>query len=110
MIIKEIKLTKINKLRSADVSLPSESGVYLLFDSDLELLYIGQAQSIRQRVGQHIRNDNKRSYVLGDDKNLRFASKLPRNVVKYYSYVLIEDSAERTLKEQILIGTEILKR
>ena len=42
-------------LRNADLLLPESSGVYIVFTTDMEILYIGSAKNMRKRWGNHHR-------------------------------------------------------
>ncbi|MEG1509418.1 MAG: excinuclease ABC subunit UvrC, partial [Clostridia bacterium] len=39
--------------------LPSESGVYIMLSSDEQILYVGKAKSLKNRVRQYFQNSNK---------------------------------------------------
>ena len=38
---------------------PTSSGVYLLFDSNGEFIYVGKAENLRQRLAQHFSGNEK---------------------------------------------------
>lgn len=77
-------------------------GVYLLFDKELNLLYIGKTVVFRNRLNQHVSPRNKSRYSLTGELHLS-TSPLPLGKVEYYSFIEIVDSYERDLTELILL-------
>jgi len=73
-------------------NLPETSGVYLLKDRDRNILYIGKAKNIRERVG---------SYIKGDAKDIK-TQKLIRHVM-YVDTILTKNEKEAFLLENNLI-------
>jgi len=71
---------KINKLPKIKRSYKNK-GVYLLYDSDEELIYIGQSADIRQRLSQH----NNKSWV-------------------YYKVIEVKNYLQRLKIEEYLIN------
>jgi len=72
--------------------LPESSGVYLLKDRDKNILYIGKAKNIRERVSSYIKDDKK------DIKTQR----LIRNAV-HVDTILTHNEKEAFLLENNLI-------
>jgi excinuclease UvrABC nuclease subunit len=104
MDIKKIILEnpcKENNYRVIDKDIPQDSGVYLLFDSNLELIYIGKSDNIRRRILQHTSNKSKR---YKDDDDYGYLTKIPLGEAIYYSYVKVDDSSQRECYEKILIS------
>jgi len=66
-------------------------GVYFFFDKDLKLIYIGKAQNLRSRIGQHVSKYTERRWdpEQNDDEynNAKAISKLPLGIVEYYAFI-----------------------
>jgi excinuclease UvrABC nuclease subunit len=106
MKIKHIRLlnpTKDNCFSKIDRNITRKKGVYLLFNSSLELIYIGKASNIRNRILQHI-TDNPNSRIGTSRHENGITTKIPFGEVYYYSIIETENP---DLKELILI--EIFK-
>lgn len=101
MQIKEIKKVdgKLDKTIPTGVS-----GVYILFDKNLELLYVGRAKNVRSRILAHVKDSNAGRYEVGYDPFTSYNSLLPQGSVKYYSIIEIEDERQRKLTELILVN------
>jgi excinuclease ABC subunit C len=54
------RMTRAERLAERRRELPDQPGVYLFYDADGELLYVGKARSIRKRVGSHFSGGNTR--------------------------------------------------
>lgn len=80
------------------------SGVYLLFDKDIDLLYIGQTKKLRSRLWAHVarglssRNDNPK---VGDWNH---QSKLKLGSVKYYYFIKAQGRRLKDMIEYTLIS------
>ena len=61
-----------------------DSGVYMLYDKNDDLIYIGHTQNINQRLQQHCKNDNKDW--------------------SYARVILIDDKEHRLIMEKLLIA------
>ena len=85
-----IKLKKIkresewNILYYDIIPVIKDSGVYMLYDKNDNLIYIGHTQNINQRLQQHCKNDNKDW--------------------SYARVILIEDKEHRLIMEKLLIA------
>ena len=64
----------------------NSSGIYLLYDDNLELMYVGKAKYIKDRVSQHYF-----ARGVNEDKINKHYS--------YYSYALVEDPVDRDIYE-----------
>ncbi|MGE5407182.1 MAG: excinuclease ABC subunit UvrC, partial [Syntrophothermus sp.] len=53
-------LTRAERIAARRRELPDAPGVYLFYDADGELLYVGKARSIRKRVASHFSGGNAR--------------------------------------------------
>jgi len=76
------------------------SAVYLLFDKEMELIYVGVSKDIRTRLQQHT-SINARREVNGIDS--RYTTKIPYNTVKFYAYIEETDEEKRKFIEQGLV-------
>ncbi|HSS33074.1 MAG TPA: excinuclease ABC subunit UvrC [Solirubrobacterales bacterium] len=54
------RMTRAERLAERRRELPDQPGVYLFYDADGELLYVGKARSIRKRVASHFSGGNSR--------------------------------------------------
>jgi len=85
-----IKLKKIkresewNILYYDIIPVIQDSGVYMLYDKNNDLIYIGHTQNINQRLQQHCKNDNK-DWI-------------------YARVILIDDKEHRLIMEKLLIA------
>lgn len=93
MIINKFDINKILRI----------SGIYFLFNKNLELLYIGKSKDVRTRIQQHTTNndDNRLTFK---NKKQNYITCIPKNEVKYYSIIEIQDEQQRTINELILIN------
>ena len=53
-------LTRAERIAQQRKSLPDQPGVYLFYDRDGELLYVGKARSIRKRIASHFSGGDTR--------------------------------------------------
>jgi excinuclease UvrABC nuclease subunit len=67
-----------------------KAGVYFIFNSSLELIYIGKTQDLRQRMQMHTSPNVK----------LR---QIPIGEAFYYSFLFLASESERRFIENILI-------
>lgn len=110
MIIKELKYlkpTKENHFAKIDKTIPSYPGLYLLFDEDLELIYLGKTKNIRRRILQHSSKLNSGRLEIVDKGSYyerNHTTCLPEGSVKYWCCIKIENEKERDLKELMLLG------
>jgi excinuclease ABC subunit C len=54
------KISRAERIAEQRKSLPDSPGVYLFYDGDGELLYVGKARSIRKRIGSHFSGGDAR--------------------------------------------------
>jgi len=113
MEIKKIKLLKENLKKPnkalIDKKIKNFSGIYFLFNDDLELLYIGQTDFLRKRLLNHISPRNK-GRIRKDSLKKEFFTSLGYNSlipieekVNYYSFLPMKSGKERKLHETLLI-------
>jgi len=90
-----------NNFAIIDRTITQKGGIYFLFDKDLELIYIGKAKNIRQRLVQHCSNKSTRwgeyEYPFG-------VTPCKKGEVVYFSYIEIENEKERKIQELILLS------
>ena len=86
-------LKNIEKLKSTASNLPKTPGCYLFYNSTGEVLYVGKAKSLRQRVLSYFRSDHK------DSVKTRYLVEKIREI----SFELTETDAEAFVLENILI-------
>lgn len=98
----EIKIPKDWKpyAKLLDDSIKNEKGVYLLFDKEFKLLYVGKTRTLRLRLVQHVSPNNI-------NRGLRYGSNsyLPFGVIKYYAFIKIENDELRNITENVLTNT-----
>ena len=78
----------------------NKKGVYLLFDKNLTLVYVGKTIDFRTRFWAHISKNNTQRFGRETNSN----SIVPLNLVKYYSFIAIESDKERNILEVVLIN------
>ena len=79
-------------------------GVYILYDKDLKVIYIGESKNVRSRITAHISKNNSgrnENPIKGD---YGFNTYLPLNVITHYSSIEIETITERQMVESFLIN------
>jgi excinuclease ABC subunit C len=57
---KNTRLTRAERIAEQRKSLPDSPGVYLFYDKEGELLYVGKARSIRKRIASHFSGGDTR--------------------------------------------------
>lgn len=83
------------KLRECNlIKIPKLAGVYLLFNSDRELIYIGMSINIRHRIGQHCSVNSTRENE--QNNGVGVVTCIPCGEISYYDY--IEESSEFSRK------------
>lgn len=55
------------KLHSISRDLPTKTGVYYMYNSDNEIIYIGKSKNIKKRIQQHFTANDKKSLRLQQD-------------------------------------------
>ena len=104
LILVEVNLNKINQPLLNLAITNKMKGIYFLYDKELNLIYIGKTSNLRQRLLAHISPRNNSRKEESDKYDFYgYSSILPLGIVKYYSFIEIEDVKERTLRELILI-------
>lgn len=93
--------------RKLDDGVSNISCVYLLFNKQLELIYVGKAKNFRNRLSQHLTQNKDLRYDPNnrDDflyKNL-YITKIPFNTIEYYALLEIEEEKDRCHIEECLI-------
>jgi len=82
----------INYIKQKVNSLPTSSGVYIMKDKDLNIIYIGKAKNLKNRVSQYFINNKKHIKV----------SSMVKNVVDF-DYILTNSELDALLLECNLI-------
>jgi len=83
-----LRFTRENTLKGR---VPNTSGVYVFYDKNRRLLYVGHANNLRHRV---------QSYREKDDLNVHPTKALLRPKIQYYAYETMPvDRAERVEKQ-----------
>lgn len=95
--------SKINNFAIIDNKITHKAGIYFLFDIDLNLIYIGKTKNIRQRLVQHC-SDNLTQYFKYESGYTSGSTNCQKGEVQYFSYIEIEDDADRNLREILLIN------
>lgn len=112
MVIKELKNDiKINKLKFSDIfeielknfggrrteyitakDIPNSTGIYIFFNSLMEVMYIGKSTELRNRF---------RAHFAGSDSKVYLAYCANRCNIKYYTYALCENNRDAEMYEMI---------
>lgn len=82
-------MDKINKILE---TLPSKSGVYIMLDEDRNILYVGKAKSLKNRVRQYFHNNTQ------TDKTMVLVSK-----IKDINYIVTPSEYDALILENNLI-------
>lgn len=82
---------RITKRRKFDI--PSEPGVYIFFNSLMEIMYIGKSINLKMRFGQHMSASNGSGVYKAIKEN-------EDNIV-YYSYAICKDDYEANMYEMM---------
>lgn len=72
--------------------LPSKPGVYIMRDRDDNIIYVGKAISLKNRVRQYFRKTNKTQRI---EKMV--------SLIKYFEYIVVDNEAEALILECNLI-------
>ena len=84
---------KLKKLRTKSISLPENPGVYIMKNNKNEIIYIGKAKSLKDRVSQYFGSQNNHS-----EKVRHMVSN-----VKNFEYILTDSEFEALVLECSLI-------
>lgn len=72
--------------------LPSKPGVYIMHDKDDNIIYVGKAISLKNRVRQYFRKNNKTARI---EKMV--------SLIAYFEYIVVDNEAEALILECNLI-------
>jgi len=72
--------------------LPNKPGVYIMHDKDGNIIYVGKAVSLRNRVRQYFRKNNKTTRI---EKMV--------SLISYFEYIVVDNEAEALILECNLI-------
>ncbi len=72
--------------------LPSKPGVYIMRDKDNKIIYVGKAISLRNRVRQYFRKNNKTARI---EKMV--------SLIDHFEYIIVDNEAEALILECNLI-------
>ena len=72
--------------------LPAKPGVYIMHDKDGNIIYVGKAVSLRNRVRQYFRKNNKTARI---EKMV--------SLISYFEYIVVDNEAEALILECNLI-------
>ncbi|MBQ7386108.1 MAG: excinuclease ABC subunit UvrC [Ruminococcus sp.] len=84
---------RLKNLRAKAMALPLEPGVYIMKNKDNEIIYIGKAKKLKNRVSQYFGSQNNHS-----DKVRRMVSQ-----VKTFDYIITDSEFEALILECSLI-------
>lgn len=84
---------RLKELRAKAMALPLEPGVYIMKNKDNEIIYIGKAKKLKNRVSQYFGSQNNHS-----DKVRRMVSQ-----VKTFDYIMTDSEFEALILECSLI-------
>ena len=85
-------MTRIEKLRDKANSLPESPGVYIMKNSDGEIIYVGKSKKLRNRVG---------SYFTGNNHSVKTARMV--SLVSDFDYIVCDTEIEALALENVLI-------
>lgn len=89
----EKKAQKKKELREKSMKLPLSPGVYLMHDKSKEIIYIGKAKALKNRVSSYF----------GSDKNHEDKVKKMVSNVDYFEYIVTDSEFEALILESSLI-------
>ncbi len=84
---------RLKELRAKAMALPMEPGVYIMKNKDNEIIYIGKAKKLKNRVSQYFGSQNNHT-----DKVRRMVSQ-----VKTFDYIITDSEFEALILECSLI-------
>lgn len=85
-------MTRIEKLRDKANSLPESPGVYIMKNSDGEIIYVGKSKKLKNRVG---------SYFTGNNHSVKTARMVC--LVSDFDYIVCDTEIEALALENVLI-------
>jgi hypothetical protein len=96
-------ITEISDL--SKVEIPTSSGIYMLYNSSAQVIYIGQAQNLKTEVGQTLKRHVPIGVRMGPD--LKKTKPTIHLLAKYISLYQIDDQVLRANMEALLIRVSI---
>ena len=72
--------------------LPAKPGIYIMHDKDDNIIYVGKAVSLKNRVRQYFRKNNKTARI---EKMV--------SLIEYFEYIVVDNEAEALILECNLI-------
>jgi transcriptional regulator with XRE-family HTH domain len=99
---KPIEVCEIYKVPEKQVGIPELSGIYVLYDSAGNAVYIGKAKNFRNEVWQTLNRNVPTSVRLGPNIHKKDRPKI-RQLASYYSLYRVDDSRLRTNMEALLL-------
>ncbi len=106
--LKEIKINNKRKHNNEklllDDSIKQVSGVYILFDKDKKVLYIGQTNRLRQRLCNHVSPDSNFRGKIHSYNGFNPTSSLPLGMVEFFAFVLEENKNRKNMIESIYMN------
>ena len=88
----------VNKQRE----IPSSSGVYLMKDNRGNIIYIGKAKNLKNRINNYYNLNNKSIHTHGKDKHFEKTNKMINQVSKI-DFIITDNEVEAFLLESNLI-------
>ena len=88
---KKLKYIKAVEVFEKKIELPEDPGVYKFFDDDFELLYVGKAKNLKNRVSSY--------FSKGETRKQRSL----RNQIKYVDLIITKTESDALILEQSLI-------
>lgn len=90
--LKKLKITPISDIGS--IKLPTLCGIYIFFDNNKNILYIGKSKNLKNRLGSYFQ-----SRLYGKTKNMM-------RKAKYLSFITVNSEIESLILEANLIRRE----
>ena len=89
----DLHVLKLKELREKAMNLPIQPGVYIMHNSKKEIIYIGKAKALKNRVSQYFGSQNNHN------------AKVRRMVenVDYFEYIITDSEFEALVLEASLI-------
>lgn len=91
-IIQEIRRVKMFQIEEELKKLPDKPGVYIMRDKENKILYVGKAISLKKRVRQYFRKNNKTERI-----------KKMVSLIDHFEYIVVDNEAEALILECNLI-------
>lgn len=97
------RVCEISKIPTTQTAIPASPGIYIIFDSAGNALYIGQTNNFRKEVWQTLNRAIPISLRIGP--KLQKVKPRIRELAAYYSLYEVEDSMLRQNLEALLLRT-----